>query len=50
MNQEEEVWLYRNNLFWLVWSMGMLFLLSHGSQTHGSKHLVIKTNLTINRD
>lgn len=44
MNQEERVWLYRNNLFWLAYSMGVFFLLYHDSQTYGSK------DLNINKD
>lgn len=45
MNQAEWVWLYRNNLFWLAYSMGMFVLLYHGSQTYHSKiQILINTN------
>lgn len=41
MNQEEWVWLYRNNLFWLAYSMGMFVLLYHDSQTYRLKDSII---------
>lgn len=44
MNQEEWVWLQRNNLFWLAHRMGMFCLLYLDSQTYGSKDLNVNKN------